>query len=181
MAAQLELILGGARSGKSRLAEQRVLDSDMNKIYVATATADDDEMAARIEQHRQRRQESAGGEDWRLIEEPVHLSEALHSVHDPGSCILVDCLTLWVSNCLHKDCWLSEYDKLFTYLPNSKGRIIFVSNEVGSGIVPMGELTRQFVDISGQLHQELAANCQRVTLTVAGLSVELKAGNPTIS
>ncbi len=181
MAAQLELILGGARSGKSRLAEQRVLNSGMNKIYVATATANDEEMAARIEQHRQRRQKSAGDEDWHLIEEPVHLSEALQSVHDADTCILVDCLTLWLSNCLHKDCWLSEHDKIFTYLPNSEGRIIFVSNEVGSGIVPMGELTRQFVDFSGQLHQELAAICQRVTLTVAGLSVELKTGNSTIS
>ena len=180
MAAQLELILGGARSGKSRLAEQRVLDSGMKKVYVATATAHDDEMAARIEQHRQSRKKSAGDEDWHLLEEPVHLSEALQSVHDAGTCILVDCLTLWVSNCLHQDCWLSERDKIFTYLPNSEGRIIFVSNEVGSGIVPMGELTRQFVDISGQLHQQLAEICQRVTLTVAGLTVELKTENSNI-
>ncbi len=181
MTAQLELILGGARSGKSRLAEQRVLDSGMKKVCIVTATAEDQEMAARIEQHRQRREKSAGGEAWHLIEEPIHLSSALQTAQESDACILVDCLTLWVSNCLFKQRWTSERDAFLTVLPDLRGRIIFVSNEVGSGIVPLGEVTRQFVDAAGELHQDLAERCRRVTLTVAGMSIELKSENPQTS
>lgn len=174
MSARLELILGGARSGKSLLAERRSLECGLNKVYVATATGEDEEMAARIERHRRRRQETCGGGQWNLVEEPVHLAQALQSVHANDACVLVDCLTLWVSNCLHRQCWQLERSAFLSVLPNLSGRVIFVSNEVGLGIVPLGEVTRQFVDASGLLHQELSERCQRVTLTVAGMSVELK-------
>ncbi len=171
MSARLELILGGARSGKSRLAELRVNESSMKKIYIATATAQDKEMAERIELHQKRRELAA---PWQLIEEPLHLAGALRSMHSADSCILVDCLTLWLSNCLLAECWESEREQFFTALTQASGRIIFVSNEVGLGVVPMGQITRAFVDASGLLHQQLASHCDRVTMTVAGMSMELK-------
>lgn len=177
MSARLELILGGARSGKSRLAEKRVLDSQLKKIYVATATGDDEEMADRIRRHRQQREDASGSDRWHVIEEPIQLAEALESFHDENTCALVDCLTLWISNCLHLECWERERDRFFTVLPKLSGRIVFVSNEVGMGIVPMGRITREFVDASGLLHQQLAEHCDRVTLTVSGIPVELKSGH----
>lgn len=180
MSARLELILGGARSGKSRLAEKRVLDSQLKKVYVATATPDDEEMAARIQRHRQQRNDTTGIDKWRVTEEPVHLADALESVHGNNTCALVDCLTLWISNCLHLECWERERDRFFAVLPKLSGTIIFVSNEVGMGIVPMGKITRDFVDASGLLHQDLTEYCQRVTLTVSGIPVDLKSDRTTI-
>ena len=177
MSAQLELILGGARSGKSRLAEQRTCDSGLKKIYIATATGDDEEMEARIEHHRQRRQANSGDQPWILIEEPVQLANALQTHNNSKACLLVDCLTLWVSNCLHANCWEQERRALLSILPALSGRIIFVSNEVGWGIVPLGELSRQFVDATGLLHQELASHCQRVTLITAGIPMDLKSNS----
>ena len=165
----LELVLGGARSGKSKLAEQRARDGGHHLLYVATASAGDDEMAQRIAHHRARR-----GREWQLVEAPRGLADTLLAEHRRDRCILVDCLTLWLSNCLHHECWQQERDALLKALPHLSGRIIFVSNEVGSGIVPLGELSRRFADESGFLHQQLAQICQRVTLTVAGLPLELK-------
>ncbi|MCB1703748.1 MAG: bifunctional adenosylcobinamide kinase/adenosylcobinamide-phosphate guanylyltransferase [Halioglobus sp.] len=164
-----ELILGGARSGKSALAEQRAQDSGLECVYVATATAGDGEMRARIAHHRQRRDSS-----WALVEEPVSLADALLQQQGSERCILVDCLTLWLSNCLHQQCWPRERARLLEVLPTLSGHIILVSNETGLGVVPMGELSRQFVDEAGFLHQRLAALCQQVTLTVAGLPLSLK-------
>lgn len=164
-----ELILGGARSGKSRLAEQRALASGLEPLYLATATAGDGEMAERIRHHRARR-----GADWGLIEEPIALADTLLLNSRAERCILVDCLTLWLSNCLHQGCWASERQALLAALPMLPGQVILVSNETGLGVVPMGELTRQFVDESGFLHQQLAQSCQRVTLVVAGLPMTLK-------
>lgn len=165
----IDLILGGARSGKSSLAEQRAQASGKQCIYLATATADDEEMAERIRHHKDRRR----GE-WKLVEEPIHLSQALLKSQQKNRCILVDCLTLWLSNCLHQDCWPREKKALMDTLGDLEGQIIFVSNEVGAGIVPMGDLSRRFVDESGLLHQQLAETCQRVSLVVAGLTLELK-------
>ena len=166
---RLELVLGGARSGKSRLAEERAKASGRQLYYVATATADDQEMAARIHHHQQRR-----GAAWHLLEAPVKLADTLLTYHRHDRCLLVDCLTLWLSNCLHQQCWDKERDALLKALPQLTGQVVFVSNEVGSGIVPLGALSRQFADESGFLHQQLAHICQRVTLTVAGLPLELK-------
>lgn len=169
MANQLQLILGGARSGKSRTAEQRAADSGLEKIYLATAAAGDGEMAERIKKHQADRDGH-----WQLLEEPLELAKTLLQHSRIDNCILVDCLTLWLSNCLHHNCWAEQQQALLDTVNKLPGAVIFVSNEVGQGIVPMGELTRQFVDETGFLHQRLAAIFDRVTLVVAGLPQELK-------
>lgn len=168
------LILGGARSGKSRLAEQTAQQLfeqspvDNKLIYLATATADDKEMQTRIQHHQARRDEN-----WQLIEEPINLATVLQDVPNEST-ILIDCLTLWLSNCLHKDCWLEQRQQFLEALKKSQANVVMVSNEVGSGIVPMGELSRLFVDESGWLHQEIAKISTHVTLVVAGLATHLK-------
>tara|TARA_B110000503_G_scaffold25349_1_gene40044 strand:- start:9855 stop:10379 length:525 start_codon:yes stop_codon:yes gene_type:complete len=165
-----ELVLGGARSGKSTLAEQRAVNSGLELIYVATATADDGEMNERIAHHQRRR-----GAEWALVEEPVALADTLQRHQHSERCIVVDCLTLWLSNCLHQQCWEREKVRLLEVLPQLAGHIVLVSNETGLGVVPMGELSRRFVDEAGFFHQQLATLCQQVTLTVAGLPLALKA------
>ena len=170
----LELILGGARSGKSRLAEQRAADSGLRVTYIATSQALDGEMAARIEHHRARRPAH-----WGLVEEPLALAQVLREQAAPERCLLVDCLTLWLTNLLMLDDaarLAAERQALLETLPELPGRVILVSNETGLGVVPLGELTRRYVDEAGWLHQALAAACQRVTFTVAGLPMVLKGG-----
>ena len=172
----LHLILGGARSGKSRFAEERVRqlvsDSDTQIVpyYLATATAEDDEMITRIRQHQQQR-----NENWRLIEEPIELAKMITDKnHNHNDVILIDCLTLWLSNCLHKKCWPKQKAALLKAVEQSTSTLVMVSNEVGSGIIPMGQLSREFVDESGRLHQDLASIANTVTLVVAGLPLSLK-------
>jgi adenosylcobinamide kinase/adenosylcobinamide-phosphate guanylyltransferase len=170
----LELILGGARSGKSRLAEQRAADSGLRVTYIATSQALDGEMAARIEHHRARRPAH-----WGLVEEPLALAQVLREQAAPERCLLVDCLTLWLTNLLMLDDaarLAAERQALLETLPELPGRVILVSNETGLGVVPLGELSRRYVDEAGWLHQALAAACQRVTFTVAGLPMVLKGG-----
>lgn len=167
-----QLILGGARSGKSKLAEQAVEASGLRKVYIATAQAGDAEMAQRIDLHRQRR-----GEHWQLIEEPIELARALQQAAADDTCILVDCLTLWLSNCLFcgdKSQWPRQRDALLEMLDRLPGQLVFVTNETSMGVIPVGEVTRQFVDEAGLLHQVLAEICDRVTLSVAGLAHRLK-------
>ena len=169
-----ELILGGARSGKSRLAEQRAADSGLRVTYIATSQALDGEMAARIEHHRARRPAH-----WGLVEEPLALAQVLREQAAPERCLLVDCLTLWLTNLLMLDDaarLAAERQALLEALPELPGRVILVSNETGLGVVPLGELSRRYVDEAGWLHQALAAACQRVTFTVAGLPMVLKGG-----
>jgi adenosylcobinamide kinase / adenosylcobinamide-phosphate guanylyltransferase len=167
------LILGGVRSGKSRLAEQRAANSCLEVIYVATAQAlDDTEMRARIDTHRARRLEN-----WTTIEAPIRLADTLRAHCAPDRCVLVDCLTLWLTNLLcANDAGLLavQCDALLTALPTLPGRIILVSNETGLGVVPMGALTRRYVDAAGELHQRLAEVCSNVIMTVAGLPMVLK-------
>lgn len=168
-----ELILGGSRSGKSTLAEQRAAESGLAVTYVATATAGDGEMAARIAQHQARRPGH-----WNSVEEPFHLAQALRQHAEPERCLLVDCLTLWLTNLLcanNEDQFQRERAAFLETLPTLPGHIILVSNEVGMGIVPMGELSRRFSDEAGWLNQEVARTCGRVTLMVAGLPYPLKA------
>jgi adenosylcobinamide kinase/adenosylcobinamide-phosphate guanylyltransferase len=171
-----ELILGGVRSGKSRLAERLAHDSGFEVDYIATARAEGDaEMARRIRQHLERRPPS-----WTTVEEPLLLASRLRERAAPRRCILVDCLTLWLTNLLCTDepgLLEREREALLDLLPRLPGRIILVANETGLGIVPLGELTRRFVDEAGALHQRLAAQCDRVILTVAGLPHCLK-GEP---
>jgi adenosylcobinamide kinase/adenosylcobinamide-phosphate guanylyltransferase len=167
-----ELILGGARSGKSRLAEKLAGESGLAVSYIATSQALDGEMSARIEQHRARRPAH-----WALVEEPLALARVLLELAEPERCLLVDCLTLWLTNLLMLDDearLVAERDALLDCLQRLPGRIILVSNETGLGVVPMGELSRRYVDEAGWLHQALAAQCQRVIFTVAGLPMVLK-------
>lgn len=169
------LILGGVRSGKSRLAERLAGASGLPVTYIATAAAGDDEMRARIAAHRARRPAA-----WCLVEEPRALVEALRSHAAPDRCLLVDCLTLWLTNLLMaEDPSSLEHERaaLLDMLPSLPGQLILVSNETNMGIMPLGALTRRYCDEAGGLHQALAQICERVILTVAGLPHILK-GDP---
>lgn len=165
------LILGGARSGKSGYAELQALATPgiQQWIYVATADAGDAEMAARIQHHRNARDAC-----WQTVEEPAQLASVLARYDDTNTCVLVDCLTLWLTHCLAGECWAAERDAFVEAVAASRANLLLVSNEVGSGVVPLGEMCRRFVDASGRLHQRLASVCDRVTLVVAGLPVGLK-------
>lgn len=169
----IELVLGGARSGKSSYAEQQAVASGLSLAYLATATVGDGEMSDRIRLHQQQRQQHP----WMTIEEPIRLAQILVEQAQDGRCILVDCLTLWLTNCLcheNKDLWAAEKQALLDCLPGLRGHVIFVSNEVGQGIVPLGELNRRFVDESGWLHQALAIQADKVTFVTAGIAQSLK-------
>ncbi|MDC0686492.1 bifunctional adenosylcobinamide kinase/adenosylcobinamide-phosphate guanylyltransferase [Mitsuaria sp. RG] len=166
------LILGGARSGKSRLAEQLAEASGLSVTYIATSRPLDGEMNERVRLHRERRPAH-----WGLVEEPVALADVLRAEAAEGRCLLVDCLTLWLTNLLmlEDDLRLAqERDALLECLAQLPGTVILVSNETGLGVVPMGKLTRRYVDLAGTLHQAVAERCQRVVLTVAGLPLMLK-------
>jgi len=166
------LILGGARSGKSALAERLAHESGQAVVYIATAQAHDAEMAARIAHHRDRRPAH-----WQSVEEPLALADTLRAYAHPDRCVLVDCLTLWLSNLLGDadDKRLGrECEAFLEVLPVLPGELLFVSNEVGLGVIPMGELTRRFVDEAGRLHQAMAARCERVLFVAAGLPLPLK-------
>ncbi len=169
------LILGGVRSGKSRHAEQLAQQSGRPVIYIATASADDAEMAARIAHHHTTRPAH-----WPTVEAPLALAAALQHHATPRGLLLVDCLTLWLTNLLldtDSQRLARERDALLTLLPGLPGDIVMVSNETGMGIVPLGELTRRYCDEAGRLHQDIAARCDRVILTIAGLPHYLK-GKP---
>ncbi len=164
----IELVIGGARSGKSSHAERQARACGLPVIYFATGEARDEEMTARIAHHRERRPP-----EWRTIEEPLLLAEALRREAAHDACLLVDCLTLWLTNAMfarRED----EIDKLLATLPALPGRIILVSNEVGWGIVPENALARRFRDEQGRLNQRIAAIAGRVTLVAAGLPLSLK-------
>ena len=166
---QLTLVLGGARSGKSRFAETLVTASRPPWVFVATAEPSDAEMAERIALHRSRR-----SDDWRTIEAPGDLAAALAAVA-LNAPILVDCLTLWLSNRMLANGDLeTEIARLETALSDRRGPVVLVSNEVGFGIVPDNELARRFRDLQGRLNQRLAAHADRVVLMVAGLPIVVK-------
>lgn len=170
------LILGGVRSGKSRLAERLAIESTLPVVYVATAHAGDAEMTRRIAGHRERRPH-----DWGLIEEPLLLAEVLACECAPDRCILVDCLTLWLTNWLMKMDETGLHDQtraLLDVVSRAPGRLIMVGNETSMGVVPLGALSRRFCDLAGVLHQDLAARCDQVILSVAGVPLVLK-GEPT--
>jgi adenosylcobinamide kinase/adenosylcobinamide-phosphate guanylyltransferase len=165
----LTLVLGGARSGKSRYAESLIAAGGAG-LYIATAEPRDAEMAARIAAHRARR-----GAGWTTIEAPLELAAALLREARADRPILVDCLTLWLSNLLLAGRDPDEAGRVFIdVLPRLAGPAVFVSNEVGYGIVPDNALARRFRDAAGHLNQAVAAACQRVVLVVAGLPLVLK-------
>lgn len=173
----IHLILGGARSGKSQYGEQcaQAYEQSSKKpvVYLATAQAHDLEMEERIKHHQHQRPSH-----WLTIEEPFKLAQAITQAQQefPGSLVLVDCLTLWVSNCLlqAEATWQAEKQALLASLSTLQSPLIMVSNEVGWGIVPMGELSRKFVDESGRLHQQLASLASKVSLVVAGIPMTVK-------
>ncbi|WP_235839690.1 bifunctional adenosylcobinamide kinase/adenosylcobinamide-phosphate guanylyltransferase [Cognaticolwellia mytili] len=196
---KVQLIIGGARSGKSALAERYAKLSNLPVIYIATAQAFDSEMQQRIAQHQADRPDH-----WLLIESPLFLAKTIASAIENNQqdiCILVDCLTLWLSNSLCKpnvevghtsecnlDYWQQEKQQFLIQLESIKQQagngqkrveIILVSNEVGHGIVPMGELSRQFVDQAGWLHQAIASIADNVEFVMAGLPLTLKSPEAT--
>ena len=164
------LVLGGARSGKSVFAEQLIDHSNLTRIYLATATAGDDEMTKRIAQHRSRR-----GDGWTTVEEPLALVDTLTREAVRGRAVLVDCLTLWLSNIMHaeRDPEI-EARRLARFLGVAKYPIVFVSNEVGMGLVPETPLGRAFRDAQGRLNQIVAAAVPQVAFIAAGLPLWLK-------
>ena len=173
------LVLGGARSGKSRHAQAvaeavagtAATGQGARLVFVATAQAFDDEMADRIARHKADRDDR-----WQTVEAPLRLSDALASADSTGTIFLVDCLTLWLSNLLLAEASIDrEVDTLLATLSSLAGRVILVSNEVGSGIVPDNALARRFRDAAGVMHQRLAATLDTVDLVVAGLPQRLKA------
>jgi adenosylcobinamide kinase / adenosylcobinamide-phosphate guanylyltransferase len=165
----ITLVLGGARSGKSRYAERLIQALPAPWLYVATAEAADAEMAERIAAHRARR-----GDGWRTVEAPQHLGPALATspLHAP---LLVDCMTLWLSNRMLAQADIErEMGELAAALERRTGTLVLVSNEVGSGIVPENPLARRFRDLQGRLNQRLAARADRVVLLVAGIPLAVK-------
>ena len=194
MQAHSELILGGQRSGKSRRAELLARDwlaqSPGHKaVMIATATAWDDEMVARIARHQKDRAERVPG--MTTVEVPVALGEAIQTHSQAQTLVVVDCLTLWLTNLLmpHENTENSQKNlskeavdqqiraqaaSLLIAIKNASGPVIFVGNEIGLGVIPMGRETRDFVDALGRLNQEVAAACERVTFMAAGLALTLK-------
>jgi adenosylcobinamide kinase/adenosylcobinamide-phosphate guanylyltransferase len=161
------LVLGGARSGKSRYAERLLEENGVPSVYLATAEAGDAEMAERIRHHRERR-----GAFWSTIEEPLDLAARIAGEARP---MLVDCLTLWLSNLLHAGRDIErESGRLLDALAAASGPTVLVSNEVGLGIVPENALARAFRDHAGRLNQAVAAAADRVVLMAAGLPLVLK-------
>ena len=167
-----ELILGGVRSGKSRLAEQYAHDSGLEVVYIATAQVRDEEMRQRIAHHQARRPAH-----WLLVEAGQNLAEVLRREAREDRCVLVDCLTLWLTQLLcdaSAEVLQREIAALLEVLPNLPGQIVLVSNETNMGVTPLGELSRRYCDEAGRLHQQLGAICERVILAVAGLPLIVK-------
>jgi adenosylcobinamide kinase/adenosylcobinamide-phosphate guanylyltransferase len=166
---KLTLVIGGARSGKSRHAESLIMALPPPWIYVATAETLDDEMARRVAEHRARR-----GDGWQTVEAPRNLPQALDDAPE-GAPILVDCLTLWLSNLLLADAVIDrECDKLDAALSRRRGAVVMVANEVGLGIVPDNALARRFRDAAGRLNQQMAARADSAIFVAAGIPLQLK-------
>ena len=170
----LTLVLGGARSGKSAFGEGLVEGQAGPCVYLATAEAGDAEMAERIRLHRDRR-----GPRWRTVEEPLDLAGSLAREAGADRAVLVDCLTLWLSNLMGAERDIAAaFDDLLTTLPRLGGPVVFISNEVGLGLHPMNAMGRAFVDRAGRLHQDLSAIAQSVIFVAAGLPLVLKQPTP---
>jgi adenosylcobinamide kinase / adenosylcobinamide-phosphate guanylyltransferase len=173
----LHFVIGGARSGKSRYA-QGLAEQGQRVVVIATALAADDEMRDRIEHHRADRPAH-----WRVVEVPITvggLADAIQFHAAADACLLIDCLTLWLSQLICPPAGVATVDAqratalLLEALANAPGRIIVVSNEIGLGVVPMDAATRRVVDALGRLHQDVAAMATQVSWMVAGLPVAIK-------
>lgn len=172
----IHLILGGARSGKSAFAEKLAIDSNLPVTYIATAQVYDAEFGQRVDHHKLRRPAH-----WKTVEQSFNLGETLKEHAKTNEYIIVDCLTLWLAQCICPDCdrppnldWQSERHALLETIPTLKGTVLFVSNEVGMGIVPLGEINRQFQDEQGRLNQAIAQLADKVSFVAAGLPLTLK-------
>lgn len=188
----IQFFLGGARSGKSRLAEQAAAASHLEVVYIATAQGLDSEMQQRIARHQNDRPSH-----WLTVEEPLNLAATIQTYASDKRCLLIDCLTLWLSNQLlqaeiqpeeqhnyqqdnyqqdnyQQHNYQQHKAELLAVLANCPGQVILVSNEVGQGVVPMGELSRQYVDEAGWLHQDIAKVADEVRFVCAGLAMNLK-------
>jgi adenosylcobinamide kinase/adenosylcobinamide-phosphate guanylyltransferase len=170
------LILGGARSGKSAYTERLASALELPVTYIATAQVYDDEFANRVAHHKQRRPPY-----WALVEAPFNLGQTLLDNDASETCLIVDCLTLWLAQCICPDCdkperldWQAEKQALLAALPQLQAQVFLVSNEVGMGIVPLGEINRQFQDEQGRLNQDIAAIANQVSFVAAGLPLKLK-------
>ena len=168
------LIVGGQRSGKSRQAERLALDwarePGHSVCVIATAEAHDEEMRQRIARHQAER--PAG---FATVEAPLHLAEALRSAAAPGRLLIVDCLTLWLTNWLmpmdgqpRREAWHEAFEALLATLPTLASPVVFVSNEVGWGVMPLGREVREYADELGRLNQAVARRCKQLTMMVAG-------------
>jgi adenosylcobinamide kinase / adenosylcobinamide-phosphate guanylyltransferase len=166
-------VLGGARSGKTGFSEWLARDSGLERHYIATGRAWDDEMRARIERHRATR-----GREWVTHETPLGLTETLRRELSPARIVLVDCLTLWVTNLMMEEqgdaAIDAAFDDLVSVIARPAGPLILVSNEVGLGIVPENSMARAFRDHAGHLHQKIAAVAREVHFVAAGLPLKLK-------
>ncbi len=168
--ANITLILGGARSGKSRQGEQLAAQSGLKKIYVATSQIFDEEMKDRIALHQQGR-----GMEWHTVEEPIDLVRVLEEHCSSENILLIDCLTLWLTNLMLAEKNIEDAgDQLCAHLLKVTGPVILVSNEVGQGIVPENQMARAFRDHAGVLHQKIAAISGQVYFVTAGLAQKLK-------
>jgi len=164
------LVIGGARSGKSRYAQSRAEATGLRPVFLATAQACDDEMCARIAQHQAERDMR-----WQAVEAPLELAEAIAANSAPDRVLMVDCLTLWVTNLMMSERNVAvATDSLIAAIAETKGAIILVSNEVGWGIVPDNALARRFRDEAGRVNQRVASCVSEVQLVVAGLSLRMK-------
>ena len=176
MAARIQFVLGGTRSGKSAHAEALTQhpaagpDDDHTLVYIATAEIFDDEMAARIDLHRQRR-----GPEWALVEAPVNLSQAISDNDSETTAILVDCLSVWTTNLLiHEQDIEQARHELVDTIRNCRGRLVLVASETGLGIVPDNALSRRFRDANGLLNQAVAAVADEVFFMMAGIALRIK-------
>ena len=170
MTAEITFVLGGVRSGKSQFAEELVVKSGLKPVYIATGRASDDEMLDRIELHQSRR-----GEDWQTLEEPLALVDALQQASNPGRMVLVDCITLWITNLMMAEANINhECNGLIRFLEEASVPIVIVSNETGMGVMPMNKMAREFNDIAGEVHQKIASVSDVAYLVAAGLPLRLK-------
>ncbi|MEN8211253.1 MAG: bifunctional adenosylcobinamide kinase/adenosylcobinamide-phosphate guanylyltransferase [Thermodesulfobacteriota bacterium] len=174
MKKKITFVIGGCRSGKSSFAlDQANREKGGAKIFIATSVPVDSEMEKRVKKHQDER-----GGDWHTIEEPVKIYEKINQYSKDASVILVDCLTLWVSNLLLYPFDHDQFDKAVKHLENSlelcKCPVFLVSNEVGTGIVPENKIARQFRDFAGFVNQRVAKAADRVVMTIAGIDVQIK-------
>jgi adenosylcobinamide kinase/adenosylcobinamide-phosphate guanylyltransferase len=172
---KITFITGGARSGKSSFALEQASGIAGKKAYIATAEALDEEMRKRIEDHRKQR-----GKEWDTFEEPLMIAEVIKKIGDRYDTLVLDCLTLWLSNIMHANLSIeAEIERLISSLLSHQTSVFIVSNEVGMGIVPENEMARKFRDMTGMLNQKVAGVADEVYIVIAGIPLRIKGTDDT--